>query len=51
MPYNDLAHSLSGTRELRLTYRGSKDLDKSQLRFVGWSDADYANDPRDRLEL
>jgi hypothetical protein len=42
---------LSGTRELRLTYRGSKDLDKSQLRFVGWSDADYANDPRDRLSI
>jgi hypothetical protein len=39
---------LSGTRELGITYRR---LDDTEVRFYGWTDADFANDAQDRISI
>jgi hypothetical protein len=42
---------LAGTRNLGIKYQGDKVPDKTQIRFIGWTDADFANDPRDRISI
>ena len=39
---------LAGTRNIGITYKRH---DKSETRFYGWMDADFANDPNDRLSI
>jgi hypothetical protein len=42
---------LSGMCELGIKYTSTKEPDTSKIQFVSWSDADYVNNPRDRLSI
>jgi hypothetical protein len=42
---------LSGTRDLGVKYHGDHEPNEARIQFVGWTDADFANDPRDRISV
>jgi len=42
---------LLGMRDLGIEYHSNHEPNESRIQFTGWTDADFANDPRDRISV